>query len=590
MAIPPRWLNCPRKSQVIADRFFAFKTPLSSRYDDQIPEANRFQLPMLCSYFQTLKVKVGLIIDLTNTNRFYDKNELERLTGIKHVKLQCRGHGETPSPDQTQLFINICCRYWDKNPGELIGVHCTHGFNRTGFLIISYLVEKEDWSIEAAVECFTKCRPPGIYKQEYLNELSRRYGDSADPPSAPELPDWCYEDEGISDKDEEDGEEEDSNNAGPGNRRKKRRKAPGFPLKAAKFVDGVDGVEVVPSPKCEEIQDMCQEMCKFELNGFPGSQPVSMDRQNIRFLHEKDYRVSWKADGTRYMMLVVGEGQVYLIDRDNAVFSAPQFRFPQRKNPREHIFDTLIDGEMVFDKEGDKIHPRYLAYDIIKFQVPGKIVPGHAPCATCFDVQQGLLNKTQEPFSIRAKQFFPLEKTAWILEHWVPKLTHENDGLIFNPAEDPYLPGRQASVLKWKPHTLNSVDFILKIATVKQEGCLPRSVGYLMVGGFDRPFAEIKVTKELKAYNNRVIECTWDNKEWKFLRVREDKSHANAYTTAQGVCESIRNPVTKEWLLEVIEKYRFRKDNHHHRPHQHHQQQHHHSQQQHRPHPAQAPS
>lgn len=34
-------------------------------------------------------------------------------------------------------------------------------------------------------------------------------------------------------------------------------------------------------------------------SGFPGSQPVSMDVQNIRLLHEKPYRVSWKADGTR---------------------------------------------------------------------------------------------------------------------------------------------------------------------------------------------------------------------------------------------------------------------------------------------------
>ncbi len=25
------------------------------------------------------------------------------------------------------------------------GVHCTHGYNRTGFLIIAYLVEKQDW-------------------------------------------------------------------------------------------------------------------------------------------------------------------------------------------------------------------------------------------------------------------------------------------------------------------------------------------------------------------------------------------------------------------------------------------------------------
>ena len=28
----------------------------------------------------------------------------------------------------------------------LSGLHCTHGFNRTGFLIVSYLVEKLDWA------------------------------------------------------------------------------------------------------------------------------------------------------------------------------------------------------------------------------------------------------------------------------------------------------------------------------------------------------------------------------------------------------------------------------------------------------------
>lgn len=34
-------------------------------------------------------------------------------------------------------------------------------------------------------------------------------------------------------------------------------------------------------------------------NGFPGSQPVSMDRQNMMFLTQKLYKVSWKADGVR---------------------------------------------------------------------------------------------------------------------------------------------------------------------------------------------------------------------------------------------------------------------------------------------------
>ena len=47
---------------------------------------------------------------------------------------------------------------------------------------------------------------------------------------------------------------------------------------------------------------------------------------------------------SRYMMLILKEKEIYLIDRDNNVFAAPQFHFPQRKFPREHVFDTLLDG------------------------------------------------------------------------------------------------------------------------------------------------------------------------------------------------------------------------------------------------------
>lgn len=47
---------------------------------------------------------------------------------------------------------------------------------------------------------------------------------------------------------------------------------------------------------------------------------------------------------SRYMMLILKEKEIYLIDRDNNVFAAPQFHFPQRKSPGEHVFDTLLDG------------------------------------------------------------------------------------------------------------------------------------------------------------------------------------------------------------------------------------------------------
>lgn len=130
------------------------------------------------------QVKLGLWIDLTFTSRFYRKEDVEAF-GAKYVKLQCRGHGETPSRDQTQTFIDICDKFIRTNPLESIGdyvdvlfasefalflishslvvlccsgVHCTHGFNRTGFLLIAYMVEKMDYSVDAALHEFSTAR------------------------------------------------------------------------------------------------------------------------------------------------------------------------------------------------------------------------------------------------------------------------------------------------------------------------------------------------------------------------------------------------------------------------------------------------
>lgn len=138
-----------------------------------------------------------LWIDLTFTKRFY-RHRLIEDRGCNYLKLQCRGHGETPSVEQTNTFIRLVYNFILKNPLGAIGVHCTHGFNRTGFLIVSYLVEKEDCSLEVALDMFAKARPPGIYKEDYLKELYKRYEDIKDTPPPPALPDWCFEDEELS--------------------------------------------------------------------------------------------------------------------------------------------------------------------------------------------------------------------------------------------------------------------------------------------------------------------------------------------------------------------------------------------------------
>lgn len=57
----------------------------------------------------------------------------------------------------------------------LVAVHCHYGFNRTGFLICCYLVERLGWSTQEAVAGFKAAKPPGIKHQHFIDALYLRY-------------------------------------------------------------------------------------------------------------------------------------------------------------------------------------------------------------------------------------------------------------------------------------------------------------------------------------------------------------------------------------------------------------------------------
>ena len=279
--------------------------------------------------------------------------------------------------------------------------------------------------------------------------------------------------------------------------------------------------------------------------------------------------MSWKADGTRYMMLLDGKDEVYFVDRDNCIYKISGLTFLHRKDRDKHIADTLLDGEMVIDTvNGNKV-PRFLIYDIIRYDgnEVGKCAFGTR--LTCIEkeivgarntyITQGIIDKTKEPFSIRKKEFWDVSEAYKLMgDDFKNQLAHEPDGLIFQPSRDPYKAGREDSVLKWNPPHMNSVDFKLKIVKESGLGMLPRTVGQLFVGSMDRPFAEMKVKGEVKNMNNKIIECKWDNGAWTFMRERTDKSFPNGYNTAMGVIQSIREPVTTDILLRFIDDHRWR--------------------------------
>ena len=156
--LPGDWLYCPKlPTSVIAGIFLPFKTPLDSKFDEQLQAPSRFHPQMVFQHAKATKKNIGLWIDLTNAKRYYNPREIEN-HHCKYIKITCLGHGKPPDEEAIQAFIRECSSFVQKHPGELIGVHCTHGFNRTGFMIVSYLVSCLDWSLDAALIAFAESR------------------------------------------------------------------------------------------------------------------------------------------------------------------------------------------------------------------------------------------------------------------------------------------------------------------------------------------------------------------------------------------------------------------------------------------------
>ena len=85
-----------------------------------------------------------------------------------------------------------------------------------------------------------------------------------------------------------------------------------------------------------------------------------------------------------------------------------------------------------------------------------------------------------------------------------------------------------------------------------QKSCL----ALLYVNGQDQPFDKMKFKRELREFDNKIIECKFDFQQhtWTFMRERRDKSFPNHVSTAVAVCNSIKFPVRKENLLQIIDQ------------------------------------
>ncbi|XP_077330592.1 RNA/RNP complex-1-interacting phosphatase-like isoform X2 [Lithobates pipiens] len=169
--LPERWTEYSAVGRRIpGTRFITFKVPLQKVFDNKLTPLQRFSPSSLISEIEKQNEELGLVVDLTCTKRYYTPQEFP--ASVKYAKIFTAGQ-QVPSDDVIHEFTSIVKRFLSENTenDKLVGVHCTHGLNRTGYLVCRYMIDVLGVVPSEAIDRFNKSRGHCIERKNYLDDL-----------------------------------------------------------------------------------------------------------------------------------------------------------------------------------------------------------------------------------------------------------------------------------------------------------------------------------------------------------------------------------------------------------------------------------
>ncbi|KAG8892861.1 Dcp1p-Dcp2p decapping enzyme complex alpha subunit, partial [Tulasnella sp. 403] len=173
------------------------------------------------------------------------------------------------------------------------------------------------------------------------------------------------------------------------------------------------------------------------------------------------------------------------------------------------------------------------------------------------------------PFDIQVKRMERSYSIELVLKDVVPKLKHAHDGLIYSCASSSYVVGTDPRMLKWKPPSENSVDFKLELRFPPSKAnpdsldyyAKPTFALFAWAGGNKYDFFDTmhvsddeweKMKETGEQYDDRIVEVVWsfEGKNWRILRFRDDKKDGNHKDVVASVIESIKDGVEVDILIK----------------------------------------
>jgi hypothetical protein len=287
-----------------------------------------------------------------------------------------------------------------------------------------------------------------------------------------------------------------------------------------------------------------------EYSKFIGGMPVTLEIDCLRpILRKKDgkyeYHVTLKADGERYLLLIINK-EYYFISRN--------MNFYYSNNNKIDLPDSLFDGEMIGGKG-------YYIFDCLFYDRKSVMEKDYYSRSTYINY---LLNNNNNntPNLFKKKVWFNLGEvlTFGNIYQEIIKRTGSNisyDGLILQPFDKEYIPFgswiKKGNIqYKWKPAEKQTIDFKVKVVSNKQWALLTRNGNPFMVNqrqGNPLPAVCYPTNNDKKLItDNDVGEFVLvSNNVFKLDRPRPGKE-ANTIPTALSVLNFVSNPFTLDIL------------------------------------------
>ena len=294
---------------------------------------------------------------------------------------------------------------------------------------------------------------------------------------------------------------------------------------------------------------------------FPGCHPRSLSRDRLATLGEHPYRVAYKSDGVRYVLMLTlrpgtraedGKAVALMIDRARTMYEVEVVA------PESYFVDgTVLEGELVWATQGACMN--FLVFDALC--VRGEAL-GHRPFDERLEAACACVKWSEEISQSDDPEIHAAEYDAPSMVHYDPRIVlasktfanrecaaalwrdraragHRVDGLILQRGDAPYHVGTAATeCFKWKQdHTVDLAGPALHAA----DGPLPDTLGGMPWSASPESRLAARNDADVLEYLARVVDGA--RLEFFAMRRRTDKTSAN------GIC--VVEAAVRELLAHV---------------------------------------